>query len=158
MLFRSIYDITGAGSGNAPRLVFGNAAVFGEDIGSGDGLAKPYLIVTIPTTFTTGSGATLSIAIQSAIDNGANAPGTYITLAQTQAFAAAQLTAGSIILLPIPPVPPVASGQRLPRFYRADYIVGTGTFTAGAVTAYIGINPTTFGEIGQYPENYIAAY
>ena len=87
----NIYDVTGAGSGNAPALTFGTSTTFGDDIGIGDGIAIPQLIVTIPTAFTTSNGGTLQVSLQSAPDNGSNAPGTYTTDYSSAVFAASAL-------------------------------------------------------------------
>ncbi len=35
-----VYDVTGAGSGNAPPQSFGKASAFGADMGIGDGVAS----------------------------------------------------------------------------------------------------------------------
>lgn len=152
----NIYDVTGAGSGNAPTIAFGTATTFGADIGLGDGAAFPAAILNVGTAFVSGGGATLTISVQAAPDNGSNAPGTYVTLASTQAFTAAQLVAGAQILIPIPPVAPIAPGEDLPRFYRINYTVGTSTFSAGTITAYLGINPAAGGVSIQYPSNFTA--
>jgi len=148
----NIYDITGAGSGNAPNQEFGNATVFGADIGAGDGVAMPTVYVDVTTAFQTGDGATLTIALQAAIDNGSNAPGSYTTLLSTGVFAASVLTASNRLLTF--QIPPLTLGQSLPRFYRLYYTVGTGTFSAGALTAGIAFNlPAGVGGT-LYPANY----
>lgn len=151
----NIYDVTGAGSGNAPPMTFGNATVFGDDIGLGDGMAYPYLVIVVPTGFVSGGGATLTFALQCAIDNGSNAPGTYNTIWQSAAYTAAQLPANSATVIP---VPPRAIGQGLPRFYRVTYTVATSTFSAGTVTSFLTINPSSlvgaFTTFGAYPNNF----
>lgn len=147
----NIYDVTGAGSGNAPALIWGTSTVFGADIGVGDGVAVPYLYMSIPTTFTTSSSATLQVQVQAAIDNGSNSPGSYTTIVETDAFAVTPLVAGKVLLLPIPPI---TLGESLPRFYRINYVVGTGTFTAGAVTSVILLNPPSKLENTLYPSNF----
>src|SRR5579872_6368426 len=92
----TIYDVSGAGSGNAPALVWGGAAgTFGADIGLGDGAVRPTAVFYVTTTFTAGGAATMVIAVQAAPDNGSNSPGTYVTLSETAAIAVASLTAGS---------------------------------------------------------------
>lgn len=147
----NIYDVTGAGSGNAPALVWGNTATFGADIGAGTGGERPQAFFTVGTAFTTSSAATLSVAVQAAPDNGSNAPGTWTTLTQSAAYLVASLTAGTQILLPIPECP---TSLGLPRFYRFDYIVGVGTFTAGTITGGILLDtPEAAGGI-KYPANY----
>lgn len=150
----NIYDITGAGSGNAPTITFGTATKFGADMGIGDGVAIPSLFMTVGTAFVSGGGATLTVSIEAAPDNGSNAPGSYVVLAATQAFTASQLTAGAVLILPIPPVAPIKLGEALPRFYRVNYTVATSTFSAGAVTSVILLNPPS-GLVGTlYPSNF----
>jgi hypothetical protein len=156
----SIYDVTGAGSGNAPNMIGGvtssGNALIGFDIGAGDGMAIPEVFVDVTTAFTTGDGATLTIALQAAPDNGSNAPGTYVTLTSTAALTAAQLTAAASFQFQVPPVPKTTFGLAQPRFYRLNYIVGTGTFSAGAVSSNIVLNPSQATKIQNYPSNFIA--
>ncbi len=96
-----VYDVTGAGSGNAPPQSFGKASAFGADMGIGDGVAQPFLEVAITTTLLTSTSATLQVALQSAPDNGSNAPGSWTTVVETDAITAANLVAGTKIALPI---------------------------------------------------------
>lgn len=148
----TIYDVTGAGSGNAPALIWGTTSVFGTDIGSaGNGIAQPCVFMVITTAFTTSNSATLQVQVQAAIDNGSNAPGSYTTIVETDAFAAAVLTLGAQLVLPIPKI---TLGEALPRFYRVNYVVGTGVFGAGAVTTDILINPPTGLVSTLYPSNF----
>lgn len=153
----NVYDVTGAGSGNAPALSFGNSTTFGDDIGLGDGIAIPQLIVTIPTTFVTSNAGTLQVSLQSAPDNGSNAPGTYTTDYSSAVFAAATLVQGVLLQVPVPARP---AGAALPRFYRVVYTVANA-FTAGTVNAAIVLNPPsivgTVNMAGAYPANYTAA-
>lgn len=133
----TIYDITGAGSGNAPALVYG-ASVFGADMGNGDGVAVPYVYVQIQTAFVSGGGATLQFQIQAAIDNGSNAPASYTTILQTDAFAASALTINKLFFAPLP----ISTlGEAPPRFYRLNYVVATSTFSAGKITSGLMLNP-----------------
>lgn len=149
----NIYDVTGYGAGVAPLMSFGNAAKAQFDIGLADGVAVPYLMMSIGTTFTTSNGATLQVQIQAAVDN-SNSPGSYTTIVETDAFAVTPLKAGATLLIPIPPV---TLGESLPRFYRVNYLVGTGIFTAGTVTSVILLNPPSGLTGTLYPSNFIAA-
>lgn len=146
----TIYDITGAGAGNPPPVSFGTATVFGADMGTGDGMARPTCLFTIPTAFTAGGAATLTIQIQAATDNGSNQPNSYTTLWQTDALPVASLTAGALMNVPLPPV---VIGEALPRFYRFNYVVATGPMLTGKITAAIMLNPPTQVSI-QYPANF----
>lgn len=147
-----IYDVTGAGSGVAPSMTFGNAAATakGFDIGMGDSASRPtaYFVVT-----TTGTGTgTITFQVQAAPDNGSNAPGTYRTLTSTAAFVGTTLVAGESIQLPIPPV--TRADPFIPRFYRFNYVqTGDG---AVSTTGIILINPADLGGAVQYSNNYTA--
>lgn len=147
----NLYDVTGTGSGSAPNQIFGTSTVFGADIGQGDGAVRPTAYFTVPTAFTSsGSSATLTIAIQAAIDNGSGSPSSYTTIVQTDAITTATLAAGTNFSIPIPPL---TAGEALPRFYRFNYTVASGPFTAGTLTAGILLNPPT--QIGvKYPNNF----
>lgn len=151
----SVYDVTGAGSGNAPNMVFGigstgGAATAGFDIGLGEG-NRPVAVFSVGTTFTAAGAATLTIQIQAAPDNGSNSPGTYTTIGQTGPIALANLTAAAGPLqFPIPPIEP---GEALPRFYRFNYVVATGPFTAGTITGNILLDAPSL-TVSQYPANF----
>lgn len=154
----NLYDITGAGSGNAPTMTGGNAGVIGADIGDGDGVARPYLFMNVTTAFVSAGGATLTVSLQAAPDNGSNVAGTYTVLYQSAAFTAAQLAAGETLIVPVPPralngIP----GEALPRFYQVVYTVATSTFSAGKVTTNFVINPVSSLTSTLYPNNFIAA-
>ena len=156
----NIYDVTGAGSGNAPNMIGGitssGNALIGVDIGIGDGIAIPEVFVDVTTAFVSGGGATLTIQLQAAPDNGSNAPGTYVTIFQSAALTAAQLTAGARVEFQVPEVPPTTFGEAQPRFYRLNYLVATSTFSAGALNANLVLNPTNGSKMGNYPSNYVA--
>lgn len=156
----TIVDITGAGSGNAPAMINGfpasNTAI-GEDYGAGDGVAIPYLYLTVVTA---GTGAgTCTIQIQAAPDNGSYSPDTYYTIYQSAAFVGTTLKKGTVILVPLPPVPNNADNtsggidDKLPRFYRLNYVVAstfTCTFNAGLM-----LNPPSSLLSIQYNNNFV---
>lgn len=142
------YDTAGVGVGNAVTNRIGNATVFGEDVGGGGPLASgPQLGVWVTTAFTAGGAGTLRVQLQAAIDNGSNQPGTWDTIAQTDDFALASLVVSSpqrpLVSFTVPDRYP---GQGFPRFYRLNYVVGTGPMTAGAVNAALltGIDDLPF--------------
>lgn len=155
-----IYDVTGAGSGNAPNMIGGitasGNALIGFDIGDGDGIAIPEVYVDVSTTFTAGGAATMTIQLQAAPDNGSNAPGTYVTIFQTAALTVAQLANTAAVQFQVPEVPPSTFGEAMPRFYRLNYVVATGPFTAGALNANIVLNPSNGTKLRNYPSNYVA--
>ena len=141
------YDITGAGSGNAPPQVFGTAATFGADMGVGDGKFIPFVLVLITTSLA--SGTSMNFSLQSAPDNGSNAPGTYTIVDETSSIPLASLVAGTKFTLAFNRR---QQGAALPRFYRMLY-TPTGTFTAGAVSACAVIGNINDIDIGQIASN-----
>lgn len=153
-----IYDVTGAGSGNAPNMVFGQDStgaplLGGVDIGGAMGANQPKAVFNITTT---GTGAgTYTFGVEAAVDNGSNAPGTYIRLATSGAYVGTTLVAGNTIVLPIPPEVIKAIGELKPRFYRFFYdLVGVATVS---VSGMIQINPET-GLMGNiYGNNFTAS-
>jgi hypothetical protein len=148
------YDVTGAGVGNVPPQVFGQpnsgTLTFGADMGVGDGLFVPFVLIVIGQTLA--SGTSMNFSLQSAPDNGSGAAGTWTTAVETGAIAISTnpLTAGLAFTLPFARRTP---GAPLPRFYRMLY-TPSGTFSAGSVSAGImvgNINPT---DIGLYSSNF----
>ena len=157
----NLYDVTGAGSGNASGMIGGvtssGNALIGFDIGAGDGMSIPTMFFDVSTAFVSAGGATLQLQIQAAPDNGTNnSPGTYVTIAESDIITAAQLTAGATFSYPIPAVPKSIFGEAMPRFYRVNYVVATSTFSAGAINANIVLDPSNVTKIQNYPANYIA--
>lgn len=145
-----IYDVTGAGSGNAPSMTFGNGSK-GFDIGMGDSNVRPTARWYV-TTNGTGTG-TIAFAVQAAEDNGSNAPGTYVTLAQTEAFVGTALDVGKYIDLPIPQASTVTPNF-VPRFYRFNYVqTGDG---AVSVTGIIMLNAPSITGAVLYGNNFLS--
>ncbi len=134
----------------------GAAVPIGFDIGAGDGFAIPEVTYEIPTAFVSAGGATLQIQLQAAPDNGSGSAGTYQTLVQTSTYTAGQLSANTIGQFQVPPVQPNWIGEAMPRFYRLNFVVGTSTFSAGAITAYLNLNPSQATKIANYPGNYVS--
>ena len=162
----NLYDVTGAGVNNAPTMIGGNGGTIGMDIGAGDGEAIPYLVMQVTTAFVSGGGATLTVSLQCAPDNGSNAAGSYTVLYQSLAFSVANLGLGEMLLVPVPPLALTptftttgalaAAGEVLPRFYQVVYTVGTSTFSAGKVTTGLLLNPPTSLRGTLYPNNFIS--
>jgi hypothetical protein len=100
-----------------------------RDLGiDGGKQAVPKLMCLVTTAFATSNGATLQVSFQGSTDNSA-----WTTYASSGAVPAASLIAGARpfdLDLPRPP-----SGVPFPRYLRLLYTVGTGTFSAGAVTS-----------------------
>ena len=162
----TIIDITGAGSGNAPAMIGGlnssnvpnSNTAMGVDYGVGDGMAIPYVVVTI-NTVTTVTG-TMTISLNSAPDNGSYSPGTYTTIYTSTALSGStQLAAGKVYYFQVPPVL-FQGGQKLPRFYELVYTVANTTITL-SVNSFMTLNPPSFGNAysllgGQYGSNFYA--
>lgn len=149
----TVVDLTGAGSGNAPAMIGSFPAVntaMGYDIGFGDGVAYPYLVINVVTAGGANSN-TLTISLQSAPDNGSYSPGTWTTCLQSEAILDSTLTAGLTLIFP---VPPRGVGAALPRFYRLIY-TASATLTPLAVSAGILLNPPSQLMAGAYSANYV---
>ena len=113
----NVFDVTGAGVGNTPSMIGVNSlkTALNVDIGAGDGMAIPYVMITNALT-TAGTGAgTITFTLQSAPDNGSGSEGTYTTLFVSSAFVGTSITAPFQYIFQVPPTPP---GIALPRFYR----------------------------------------
>lgn len=114
------------------------------------------IVVTIIAALLAAGAATLQIQLQAAPDNGSGSPGSYVTLVQTDAIPKANLTLGQQIKVPLPPVaaaPQFGTNPALPRFYRLNYVVATGPFTAGSIEADLVVNPQSSN-----PPNYPAGF
>ncbi|NIF51410.1 Bbp16 family capsid cement protein [Burkholderia sp. Ax-1724] len=113
-----------------------------RDMGIGDDPSLK-LLVLCPTGFTTTNAATLQVQFQASTDSA-----TWSTIAQTDVLPAAQLGAGAKIARMDAP------NNGLTRYLRLNYLVGTGVFSAGAVTAAIVLSRD---DSPQYQANYNAA-
>jgi len=147
----TIYDVTGAGSGNAPSITFGNAKVGFDIAGAPSGASLPTAVFVITTTGT-GSG-TITFQVKAAPASG-NSPGTYVVVGSSDAYVGTTLLAGNEIVVPITPYNQIAPGMGVPRFYEFNYVV-SGSATV-SVSAYIGIGAPTGYEITQYGNNFTA--
>ena len=153
----NIIDVTGAGVGNAPTMISAfpasNTAV-GFDIGAGDGVAIPYLYITVPATTGGTQTGTVTISLSAAPDSGTYTEGTYTVLLTLPAITGTNLNSalGHYIIVPVPPTQFAWSAELPPRFYRLTYTVsGTQStkFLAGLM-----LNPPSSLLFGQYANNY----
>jgi hypothetical protein len=155
----SVIDLTGAGSGNAPNMVPAGTT-YGADMGVGDGMAIPKIVVSVGTVFATLTS--LQIAAQFAPDSGSNTPGTYITYAQTGAIPVADLVAGAMLgTFNYPQMPTKLDGTLtdypMPRWVRLDYIVGGSSATTGTINAYVELQrDSQLGGVN-YPSGFVVA-
>lgn len=149
----NVFDVTGAGAGSAPAMIGpgGVNTAIGVDMGAGDGMAIPEVMITNAlTTAGTGTG-TVTISLQAAPDNGSYSPGTYYTLYTSDAIVGTAITAPWQLIFQVPPIPP---GKALPRFYRLVYTI-SGTFAA-TLTSQLLLNPPTVRDATLYGNNFIS--
>lgn len=103
-----------------------------RDLGVTDGPALE-VNIHILEAFTASGSATLQIQVQGSTDNS-----TYYTMAESMAYAVADLTLGRR-LLPIK-LPMPADTQAAPRYLRLNYVVATGPMTAGKLFAGLNLD------------------
>jgi len=139
LLFDSAAAVTStAASTNIVDLV--NA----RDIGVGDDPAMKVMVL-VTTAITTTNSATLTVSAQGSTDNS-----TWSTYVSSPAYAAAALVAGARLFDIDWPRP--AAGLATPRYIRLYYTVGTGIFSAGAVTAALVLDrDDRVNAAGAYP-------
>lgn len=148
----NIFDVTGAGSGNAPAMIGagGVNTAMGFDIGAGDGEAVPQILLTV-TSSTTVTG-TLTVSLSAAPDNGSYSPGSYTVLYAGAALTGAtQLGVNKQYVIPVPPILP---GEALPRFYKLTYTV-TGSISV-SVTANLLLNAPLIRDATLYGNNFVS--
>lgn len=121
-----------------------------RDMGVGDAYERMSVVITVGVTFTAAGAATLTVQLQGSTDNAA-----WTTLIQTDAIPKANLTAGQRIIIPMAPqyAAPHIAGR--PRYYRLNYVVATGPFTAGQVEA--DLVPVAQQLDGQYAPGFTVA-
>lgn len=145
------YDVTGAGVGSAPSMVWGTSANLAADVMVGRPM---YLYLTVTTAFSAGA-STFTVAVQAAPPSATgNNAGTWTTLYQSAAFTGTNLTAGSQLVAPIPPFALIQKAETLPRFYRFFYTTSTATFSAGTFSAGIILDTPTGMVSTLYPNNF----
>lgn len=118
----------------------------GRDMGIGDNPALKLAIYVTESLL--GNAGTLQIQVQAAPDNGSGSPGAYVTLAESRAYAIADLTKGAKLFpIDLPHRDPSQLAS-FPRFYRLNYVVGAGPFTSGSVDAKLVLDRQ---DSAQYP-------
>lgn len=146
-----VYDVTGAGVGNAPAMVWGTSTFLNADVMVG---RQMYAYFTVTTAFS--ATTALTVRIQAAAAATGNVAGTWNTIYQSQAFVGDTFLTTSPPSQLVVPIPPVAMlGDYLPRFYRFTYNNTTAaTFSAGAFTAGILLDAPTGIVSTLYPHNF----
>lgn len=153
----NVIDITGAGSGNAPAMINGFPATntsIGDDYGAGDGVAIPYLYISVPSTTGGTQTGTVTISLSAAPDDGSYGQGTYTTLFSLPAITGTNLNSalGHYLIIQVPPTQFAWTAEKPPRFYKLTYTVsGTQStkFLAGLM-----LNPPSSLLLGQYNNNF----
>lgn len=151
----NVFDVTGAGAGNAPAMIGagGLNTALGYDIGGSQGnLEQPVIYITIGTC-TTVTG-TLTIAIQVAADNGSYSAGSYFTIESTYPLTGAtQLFKGAQITMPVPAVPQGILSGSLPRFYALYFTVGA-SISLVVASANLLLDAPSIRQATQYGSNF----
>jgi hypothetical protein len=125
-------DLSGAGLGVTPPSIWGTPSVFGAPDAMGVGGARPELNITTGSVAFSGGGTSVNIALQGAIDNGSNQPGTWNTFVESGLILTANLTANTVVFR-CPWLPPFPANLR-PRFLRLLF-TPAGTYTAGSIAS-----------------------
>ena len=126
-LSTNVYDILAVRKGGS--AVSGDTALNTRpDLGAGN--QDIWVSVTVNTTFTTGTSANLTVTFETADDAAMSTNATVLT-SSASAIAVGSLTAGTQILAFVIP------SALYRRYIALRYTVGVGTFTAGAVDAYM---------------------
>lgn len=148
----STYDVTGAGSGTAPSMVWGRSTFAASDIAIGRTM---FAYFTVTTAFS--ATTALTVRIQAAVPATGNVPGPWVNIYQSQAFTGAtDLSVGSQLVVPVPPIAMI--GDPIPRFYRFAYVnTSAATFSAGAFSAGILLDVPTGMVSTLYPNNFVSA-
>jgi hypothetical protein len=133
---------TGTGSTASTNIIDLGVA---RDIG-GAVTDQLMLLCEVVTAFTSGGSATLQVQFQTAPDNGSGAPGSWVTLSQSDAVPVASLVQGYKFL-------PGELPGGTQRFIRLNYVVGTAAMTGGtlksALVPSLDVQPV-------YPRAYVA--
>lgn len=140
----TVFDLLGAGVGQAPPNIIGNATVFGQDPGVGG--VRPELNITIGTALTGAVGQQLKVALQGAPDLGVGGnyqPGVWQDIASQDGIALANITGGAVagaVVARFPFLPTMPASLR-PRYLRLLFspmtatALPSGSFTAGTINS-----------------------
>ena len=133
----NVLDLLGLGAGQSPgNQIIGNVTNFGAPDAMGVGGMRPELNVSVGTTFTTATAATLEVVLQAAADAGSPTwqPSTWNDIGTSGVIAVGNLTANTVIAR-LPWLPPFPANLR-PRFLRLLGRIPAATdFTAGTIAS-----------------------
>lgn len=116
-----------------------------RDLGPGTPIR---VLCQVAVAFATTNAATLQVQVQGSTDNS-----TYSTYAESRAYAVTECDVIGTRLLDID-IPRPSGEAAIPRYLRMRYVVGTGDFTPGAVTAAFVLDRD---DIPQYPSGFAVA-
>src|ERR1035437_4096483 len=118
-----------------------------RDMGIGGYTLKVMCLVT--TAFTSTGAGTMHVQFQGSTDNT-----TYATYAQSANYASTTLTAGTYLMhQDVPAVDPTTN--KIPRYLRLVYSVGTSQFSTGAVIATMVIDRQDNAPKYSYPSGFV---
>ena len=123
---------TTTGTNNEGDVV--DLGLAGRDVGNGQPL---YLVVQVTTAVTSAGAATVAFQVVSDDSGTIATNGTQTVHVSTGAIGKASLTAGQTFVVPLPAEFPVYE-----RYLGFQAVVGTAALTAGAVNAFITLDPT----------------
>ena len=123
--FSASQAVTALGSTASTNIIDLGVA---RDIGDAVTNKDLFLLCQVATAFTSGGSATLQVQFQTAPDNGSGLPGSWSTLAQSDAIPVASLVQGYKFL------PGEVPGGTL-RFIRLNYVIATAVMTGGVLKA-----------------------
>src|SRR5690606_10992156 len=93
-----------------------------------------YLVVMVDTTATSGGSATLTVQLVTDDNESMSSP---TVVAQSAEWDVADITAGTIVwMVPLP-----HEGVAYERFIGIQQVTGTAAFTAGALNAFLTLDP-----------------
>ncbi len=130
-------DATALNTGGAGSYLVGDVMDLSvaRDMGNGQPL---YLIIQVTTAVTSSGSATVAFELASDAAAAIAVDGTQSTHVKTSAIGKAALTAGYTIVLPVPP----EGSKAYERYIGVLQTTGTAALTAGAVNAFLTIDPT----------------
>ena len=129
-------DATALNTGGAGSYLIGDVMDLSvaRAVGNGQSL---YMVIEVTTAVTSGGSATVAFSICSDAAAAIAVDGSQSTHVKTDAIGKASLTAGHTIVLPLPP----EGSKAYERYLGVVQTTATAALTAGAVNAYLSIDP-----------------
>ena len=130
-------DATALNTGSPASFLIGDVMdlTTARDMGNGQPL---YCVIQVTTAVTSGGSATVAFEVASDAAAAISVDGTQTTHTKSDVIAKASLTAGWTLVLPLPPEGSVA----YERYLGVVQTTATAALTAGAVNAFLTIDPT----------------